>query len=219
LTEPVNLFALQQLQEPDQPPIVRINGEVRGVPLIKVDRPIEAGGQVLLSDLKNLVSFDVEVSEIDCGHFTAFWTGDSWVYAFDFRNGRGKAAEHLKCALEFLDTAEAAAKLGNIRPSIDNLFSASELVAKARLILHSQKTARTKSHGTVKSELNRWGKLGNVDGDFVRVYNKYYGLRNPARYDPTVAVACPEDEEFRQVRSEIEDLMKAVAHRDASNLH
>ena len=39
-----------------------------------------------------------------------------------------------------------------------------------------------KTHGTIHSSINQWGRLGNVDQEFVEMFNKLSGNREAARY-------------------------------------
>lgn len=207
------LRAAQMIQPPEGPKIIRFNDEVRGIPLIKLDRAVEAGEPVFASDLRNLVSFDVEESELDCGHFTMFWHGSGWSISFDLRSGRAKSAQMVESARQFLGTAQYAAAKGHAGPSVDNLFSACELLSKAQLILHRSHAAKAKSHRAVSSALNAWGRLGNVDRAFLTLFNRISNSRSAARYDAAAQVALPSDADFDIVGSELSRLEKAVAHR------
>ncbi len=39
-----------------------------------------------------------------------------------------------------------------------------------------------KTHGKIHSDINQWGKLGNVDREFVEMFNKLSNNRDAARY-------------------------------------
>src|ERR1043165_4187837 len=165
------LMAAQLIQPPDGPQIIRLNDEVRGLPLIRLSRPIEKGDPVLVSDMKDLVSFDVDESELDCGHFTMFWHGSGWTINFDLRSGRAKSAQMIESAKQFFAAARYSFEKGHAGPCIDNLFSACELLSKAHLILHRSQAAKAKTHRTVSSAVNAWGRLGNIDNQFLKLFN------------------------------------------------
>jgi hypothetical protein len=86
------------------------------------------------------------------------------------------------------------------------LFSASELLAKAHLITSAAESSDIKSHGTIKSGLNRWGKLGNVKSAFVETFNKLSRIRESARYGGGDLSDLVEPEMLTIVRSELETL-------------
>jgi HEPN domain-containing protein len=126
---------------------------------------------------------------------------------FDFQTNKGKAANLVRLAEEFLDTAKFAASNGKNGPLIDNLFSCCELLAKARLITYAEEK-RLGSHGAIHAKINRWGKLGNVDGKFVELFNELSNARSKARYNAdSVALPCVGDDAIGCAGAEI-DLLK-----------
>ena len=167
LDETFFLTAAQMIQPDAGPQMIRLNGEVRGRARLRTTRPLQKGGPVFVSDMQDLVSFELEEEELDAAHFTLFWTGNGWIATFDFRAGRAKSAAMLRAAGEFLEVARLASTHGYRRPSLDTLFSACELVSKAHLILHRNAASRAKSHGPVQSAINRWRCLGNINDEFV----------------------------------------------------
>ena len=207
------LTAAQLIQPVTGRRTVRLNDEVRGLMVVHATRPIQKGGPVFLSDLQQFEGFDLEVDELDSGHFTVFWNGEGWVASFDFRAGRAKSAGMLDAASEFLQAAQFAAERRLARPSVDNLFSACEHVAKAQLILYHNRAARAKTHRTVHSAINSWGRLGNVNEDFLELFNRISNARAAARYKTGAQVELPSASDMQVVRREIEHLREAVAQR------
>ena len=63
-----------------------------------------------VSDMRGLISFDLEDDELDAAHFTIFWHGEGWVASFDFRAGRSKSTDTLAAAVEFLEAARLSAE-------------------------------------------------------------------------------------------------------------
>ena len=57
-----------------------------------------------------------------------------WHISFDFRYDRELAAKHFSLAREFLDSAGESLDKLRLSPFVDNLFSACELSAKAKLL-------------------------------------------------------------------------------------
>jgi hypothetical protein len=102
--------------------------------------------------------------------------------SFDFRQNKAKASHFVKLAEEYCAVAAHAMSEHHLGPAIDNLFSACELVAKARLITEAAQRSDVKKHGTIRAGINRWGTIGNVDREFVETFNKLSNARNSARY-------------------------------------
>jgi len=163
--------------------------------------------------MAELVSFDVEESELDCGHFTMFWHGKGWSIAFDFRSSRAKSVQMLERAGQFLDASKFSADKGHASASVDNLFSSCELISKAMLILHRSPAVTAKTHGRVGSAINKWGKFGNVDAAFLKIYNRMSQERTSARYDASTEVTTPTAHDFDIVGRELETLKNAVAQQ------
>lgn len=207
------LTAAQMLQSEEGGRIIRLNEEVRGTALVRATRPIQAGETVFASDLRNFISFDLEEDDLNAGHFTMLWTGEEWIVTFDFRAGRAKCSDMLKMATQFLEAAKFSVEKGHARPSVDNLFSACELVSKAHLILYHRPGSKAKTHAPVKSAINDWGRIGNVNTEFVRLFNEVSNTRYPARYDASAQVELPSRSDFQIVEREIETLAKHVARR------
>ena len=206
------LLAAQLLQrEEGKRRLVRLNEEVRGIGMIRTSGPVQKGAPVFMSDIRDFVSFDLEENELDAGHFTAIWKDGGWFISFDFRIGRAKSGGMLAAASEFLEASKLSADNGLARPSVDNLFSACELVSKAHLILHHLLAAGTKSHRAIGSSINRWRKLGNIDEGFVSLYNRMQSARPSARYDAAVQVDQPAMSDFEAVEREILRLKEYIA--------
>lgn len=210
LDETFFLTAAQMIQPEVGPQLIRLNGEVRGMAHVRATRPVQEGEPVFASDMQNFVSFELDEEELDAAHFTLFWTGIGWIATFDFRAGRAKSVAMLKAAAEFLEVARLASTHGYTRPSVDNLFSACELVSKAHLILHRNAASRAKSHGPVQSAINAWRRLGNINDEFVQLFNRVSNTRSPARYDTNAEISMPTQSNFQVVEDEIQQLTNFV---------
>ena len=118
----------------------------------------------------------------------------------------------VKVAKQFLATARFSAEQSHAAPSVDNLFSACELISKAHLTLYHNRAAKAKQHAAVSSALNAWGKIGNVAADFVKLFNRLSNARSAARYE-AAQVDCPTLVDFEVVEREAAQLEKAVAQK------
>jgi HEPN domain-containing protein len=183
LIEPFVLRMAQVVFTEDQEPEVRLNDEVRISLIVKAQRTVQKGDPVYDSDIEEIDSFELDHADADAGHYTAVrWKG-GWRILFDFRRNKGRALNFLKRAEEFLSVAEHALSQQFYGPFVDNTFSACELLAKAILITAAgTESSRAKSHRVIHSGINKWSKLGNVNGKFIEVFNKLSDARSSARY-------------------------------------
>ena len=202
-----------QLLQPDgRPSIVRFNDEVHGVMRLDLE-DASTGCEITVGDFARMVSFDLIEEELDCGHFTLFWTGSGWKGSFDFRNGRSRSAQLIAAALQFVEVARFAARRGHGGPAVDNLFSGCELLCKAQLILNHSPAARGKTHASVSREINSWTRLGNGDPQFVKLFNRLSNERSRARYDVDAQLLPPSEAEFDLAQGLGEALANAVRQK------
>ena len=207
------LWGAQLIQPQDGTQLVRLNEEVRGVPYLRTNRAVEKDEQVLLSDMENLETFDLNDDELDCGHFTIFWTGSGWVGGFDFRSGRAKCLALIEKALIFVSAAKLAAQASLSEPALDTLYTACELIAKSRLILNRHPVEKWKSHGTIKRKLNSERKMGNIDAAFVCLFNRLSETRNHAKYATGYEVVTPSIDDLDLVESMAVGLRESVGQK------
>ena len=127
---------------------------------------------------------------------SAFLLKNEWILAFDFRYNKDLAREHLRAAKEFYETAKLALSQDSIRPFIDNLFSAIELLAKSELLLMPDKDFYEKAtHKGIQCRYNQHVNLGNAKVEYKSALNKLASLRNLARYLKSELRLGPNDEQ------------------------
>lgn len=178
------LYAAQVLMDLDTAaPTVRLNAEVKVVLKVRTTRPVKKGERLTARDFSDIE--DVELTDLDpnAGHLTMILHDRVWVLKFDFRYNAARIAKTLRAAKEFLECAAWCLEKGHTRAYVDNLFSATELMAKGFLLMHpDQNVLTSKSHKIVFSKYNWWGKLGNTDPRYVSLLNDLSSLRGSARY-------------------------------------
>lgn len=184
LPTPCFLFAAQVIFSDASSPVVRLNQEVKGNARLKAGAPEITVGQPVLSDmLKYIERFELIEQEANLGHFTALRYDDrGWATVFDFQLNKATAADLVARAAQFISAARHSFELGFEAPYVDNLFSACELLARARLIPTSKVALDSRTHGVVHSSINNERRLGNVSGDFVELFNDLSLGRSVARY-------------------------------------
>jgi uncharacterized protein (UPF0332 family) len=194
-------------------PQVRFNEEVKAVFKVRyskpLDRAMEIGEQIVLDDSIEVEDIELTDADPNAGHVTLFSNGGYWHIRFDFRYNAERCLEALAIGREFLDAAASSLKKKNLSAFVDNLFSATELMAKAELLLiPDKKILDGKSHRVVSPKYNWWGKLGNTDEQYVKLLNRLASLRKPARYGPRNRLNLKPDEPTTMLKKE---MMKRVS--------
>jgi HEPN domain-containing protein len=203
------LYMAQVLFPTEGVSTIHLNDEVKGVGSMRANRPVQAGDPISVEDLGRIEKFDLPDDLLDSGHFTIIRSSDRWLMFFNFLSGRKKARDRLRLASEFVDAARESARKGHAGPSIDTLFSAAELAAKAELILHRSEASKAKTHGPVASAINKWSQLGNIDRAFVELFNRLAEQRPNARYaDSGHRPPLPTQDEFELINAVIEKILR-----------
>jgi hypothetical protein len=211
LSENFSVYMAQALFPTEGVTRILLNDEVEGEGLIRVPRTVQKGEPIGFADLQYIESFELPDELLDSGHFTIIRTGEGWRMFFNFLSGRAKARDMLRLADQFLEAALSSKNKGHAGPAVDNLFSASELVSKAELILHRIHAANSKTHATVARQINAWARLGNIDTAFVRLFNKLGEQRPNARYGNSAnRPLIPDQDSFDLVRAMIERGLERV---------
>lgn len=164
-------------------PEVRLNEEVKAVLLVRAARAIKRGEPVGMDAFSEI--HDINLTQLDpnAAHVTLVAHNGRWHLKFDFRYNAARIAQLLKAARQFLDCATFAADKGQGHAFFDNLFSATELMAKAALLwLPDAQFVQSRKHKHVAAKFNSWSKLGNIDQKFARLLNKLAQVRQDARY-------------------------------------
>lgn len=176
------LNAVQVIMNHDAPNEVRLNDEVSANVIGNFSRPVTDGDEVSVDELEDIVDVQLTDRDPNAGHVTLFVHRGKWVGRFDLRYNAARSRGHVFAAREFLDAAGASLQKGHWRSFVDNLHSATELMAKGVLLLHDELMLTGKSHGIVQSRFNQWGHLGNADSRYTALLNKLASLRGAARY-------------------------------------
>ncbi|ESY71123.1 MULTISPECIES: hypothetical protein [Mesorhizobium] len=187
---PADIAMGQVVFPEDGKPIIRFDEEVRIVARLSMPlTDITNADTGNLSSLDGVERLDLVDEELDYGHFTFLRLGEKIRMAFSFLYGRLTARKKIDRADEFLIAAKEAKNRGHTAVAFDNLFSATELLSRVHLEIHSNIKKGVKTHSSVASGINRWGKLGNVPEAFTAIFNKASNARDQARYR-----ACSNDE-------------------------
>lgn len=187
LSIPFRIDAAQIVFFPDnRKRIIRLNQEVKAVAEVVYKNGInkkkgEPVSKNELADIKRITLTNED--DPDCAHVFLMNIGEKWIIYFDFRYNKNLASNHIKRASEFIESAEFNFQNKHMGPFIDNLFSASELLAKSILLLAPDPKFRKKSsHYIIKDKFNRFVNLGNLELEYANILNKLVNLRPKGRY-------------------------------------
>jgi uncharacterized protein (UPF0332 family) len=182
LAEGFKLRAFQVITDDDgRPSEVRLNDEVRAAVRIRSRREKSMDDVVFGDDTVEVPELLLTADDPNAAHITGVETEGGWLYSIDLRRNSTEAARHGSAAREFLDAAGMSLVRGNTRAFVDNLFSATELIAKAYLLTRpaGHKPGR---HGWTATSFNLDRKEGKVSESFTGLLNRLAGLRKSARY-------------------------------------
>jgi hypothetical protein len=213
LAEGFALYAGQIIINVDFPPVVRLNQEIKGVLRGVAARPILKGEDVSWRDLLDIHQIELTTEDANAGHMTLLLHKGRWFLEFDFRYNAQRVADTIDAARQFLDAARFCSERAHVRAFCENLFGATELLAKGTLLMLPDKGILTsKKHDYVASHFNRWGKYGNTDPRYVGLLNQLGRLRSSARYvSGEVKFTAPEMTEMLAVAEEMYSTLREQA--------
>jgi hypothetical protein len=213
------VYRFQVLLPPNRPIEVRLNYEVGGDAFAKAARPVEMGQKVTTEDIAGIEKYIPRSEDAGIPHVTAFAHRAGWSIAFDFGYRHPRRHDFLALGHQFAESAREALAAGRVGVALYNAFSAAELLAKAELLSCAptiEAALAARSHGSVRERYNLWGRLESTDRRFVKLLNRLWDLRQPARYlDGELRLKEGEPEELFAVLAEMEAHVDAVATGDA----
>lgn len=184
LRDDFSLSAAQVIFDSDaEAPEVRLNEEIKAALLVTAKKDVAEGQEITADDITSYEGVLLTDDDPNAGHITIFPHEGNWGLAFDFRRNAARIAKHVDGSRQFLDTAAWARQEGKPAPFVDNLFSATELMATGFLIWMPDKSLlEGKSHGRIHDRFNYERKMNNIDPRFAQLLNHLAALRRPARY-------------------------------------
>jgi len=169
-----------------RPNQVRLNDEVQAIARVKMKPGIskKKGDSILNTEIEGIAASQLtEADDPDCGHILLVNLGESWLLSFDFRYNKDLSQKHIDRANEFIDCADFSFQKEYWGSFIDNLFSASELIAKSFLLMIPDPKIRQKtSHHIIKNGFNKLVNTGNLTLKYTETINKLTDLRGKGRY-------------------------------------
>lgn len=162
---------------------VRLNEEVKIVADVQVNKSVEVGDSIRRKDIESFHDFHLTKDDENAGHITGILIDGTCILSFNCQYNTQKRQEILNNAEEFLQAAESSLGNGNYRAFHENLFTAVEAAVIATLtFMPDENLFSITKHGTWKSKINLWRKRGNINADYVDLYNSLFDNRNKARY-------------------------------------
>ena len=136
-------------------PEVRFNEEVKVLAEAEWAREVEYGEDITEADGESIRELVLTDHDPNAGHLTMVLFKGRWIIAFDFRYNATRTAATLNAAREFLDGATFALDQHHMRTFADDLFSATELMAKGMLLMGADKELlKSKKHEIVVRKFN-----------------------------------------------------------------
>ena len=216
------LRAAQVIMNVGSPNEIRLNHEVAVVLGIRLDRDVKPGDLAYEEDLDRIEElYLTKERDPNAGHLSLLRVKNRWLLCFDFRYNALRAEELLDAADQFFEAAVGARSRKHSHSFAENLFAATELAAKAELILRPDEQMLKKgTHKLISSRINRERHYGNVDSEFVDVLNKLGQLRGATRY---LQASCfLDDEEMSAMEATVAAMLKrtreAVPKRVSSKM-
>lgn len=185
LAEGTEIKMIQVLFFDDGSHRVRVNEEVKAHWRVKLKKgiPKDKGEAIYLHEVEEFKPAELVEEELDCAHVTMASIADRWNITFSFIYNQKSAQAHLAAAEEFYLSAKDNMDKGRFRPFVDNLFSSSELAAKALLLSLPMKGIKdSKRHGNTRDNYNRLRHSGMVQEELTDAFNILGEGRYPARY-------------------------------------
>lgn len=192
-------YAVQITMNVDAPISVRLNEEVSAFLRTQVIRTLKKGESVSAGDIAEIEHMELTGRDPNAAHVSMIFHRGAWQIYSDFRYNAERIRTTLDFAHEFLETAADALKAGRLRPFVDILYSALELMARAWVLqLPDRKFLGGVAHRTIKFRLNRpGGNLKHVERQYLDLFNRYPDLRDKARYRlepiPVTTTSATED--------------------------
>jgi hypothetical protein len=171
----------------DRPRVIRLNEEVRAEAVAVLAEPIDEthiGELICYGDVLEWQEITLPLEEWEvCGHITILSCRGGWTVGFDAVYFKGPAQDHLDRADQFWRSARDCQLQGDLAAGVDNLWSAVELAAKARLLAFPwPDVAKSKKHGVISARYNLEAKRAGVPIEYARTLNRLVSQRPVARY-------------------------------------
>jgi uncharacterized protein (UPF0332 family) len=190
---------------------VRFNEEVKVLAEAEWAREVEDGEGVTEADVESIRDLVLTDHDPNAGHLTMVLFKGRWIIAFDFRYNATRVAAILSAARAFQDGATFALDQHHMRHFVDNVFSATELMAKGMLLMDADKDLlKSKKHEIIRNKFNLTGKWGHTDPRYVKPLNGLQDLRGSARYlDKDFTLST---EEASDMLGTAEDMFEALSN-------
>lgn len=189
LPKPAGIKCAEIILSPkDDKPRVRLNEEVRARVKVRYKGGVQKqlGEPVFEDEIEAIEKVNLSPEDDpNSGHILFLAVGGSTLLHLDLRRNRALARQYIEHATRFLQSAELNLQHQNLEPSVDALFSAAELAAKALLLVtydYSPSLSIKSSHAAISTRFNRFASLGNVLPEHKRAFNRLDGMRPSARY-------------------------------------
>jgi len=134
---PVELIKVQIVFYPDERRHqIRINDEVSAIAELKLKKGVgkKKGEPIIQHETEGIGEIQLtQKDDPNCAHVLLLNIGEKWLLSYDFRYNKALSKEFIKRSNEFIECAEFSYQKKYWGSFVDNLFSASELLATSIL--------------------------------------------------------------------------------------
>jgi len=165
--------------------VVRLNKEVKAFLVAVAKRALKVNEEFPLEDgIKEIKNIKLtERDDPNAGHVTFLRFNNEWHIVFDFRYNKKKAKDTTNAANEFLKSAKMNYEQDLWRSFVDNMYSATELLAVAQLLPHADKDySKRQWHEGTQKRYTSFVDTGNFKIEYKTTLLELRRLRKSARY-------------------------------------
>ena len=157
--------------------MISLNKEVRAFATVKLRSGIHkeiVGEPVYEHEVDDIQKITLTQDDTpNSGHVTLIRFREKWIMHFDFRYNKQKARERFDAGKEFYNVAKYCFDAKPLRPFVDILFSATELLVTTQLFVISEADYPSKAkHKNIQYRYNSFIKIGNPKAEYVEAPNK-----------------------------------------------
>lgn len=180
-----DLYAAQAIFNPEEPPVVRLNDEVKYRVVEHTLYGVDDRGHLNYADVTNRKQIELTGDDLNAGHGTLIRRSDGvWYFTVGLLKNSKRIRQYTDVAREFLASAEGAYTDKRWRAFVENLYTAVEQLAKALLLAHADtlELVRADNHSFPRAQFNIARRQDSSLMLYADTYNWLHKNRNRARY-------------------------------------
>jgi uncharacterized protein (UPF0332 family) len=183
LGEGIEIRRAQVIFRPQNPPEIRLNGEVPERVDMTEQLDVELVSDYAKADIAGMAPVLLSPEDPQAGHVTVVINRLGAALNLDGASDTELVDKELKVADQFIESARRSLEESALNAFVENAFYATEFMARANLLwLPDGSVHSAKTHDTPQSLYNRWALVGLTDQRFAALLNFLAAQRKPAKY-------------------------------------